>query len=160
MVGVDARDFGSSDVLAGMYFQRRLEEKAFVAGGGNYQAPAQTVGDFLSGKISKNFDEVRPSYLPKVTPSDLAGVLPKEIADSLKSGIVQMNNKLHGFSSASAVMTGVETRSSSPVRIVRDAITMQSNIKGVFPCGEGAGYAGGITSAAADGLKAVYSLND
>ena len=159
LVGVDGRDFGSAEPLAGMYFQRKLEEQAFIAGGKNYQAPAQTVGDFLAGKVTKGFADVQPSYLPKVTPSNLATVLPVEIVDALKAGIGQMNNKLHGFSSPSAVMTGVETRSSSPVRIVRDE-TMQSNIKGIFPCGEGAGYAGGITSAAADGLKAVYSLNE
>lgn len=159
LVGVDKRDFGSSAPLAGMYFQRKLEELAFIAGGKNYQAPAQTVKDFLQGKESKYFDKVKPSYLPKVTPSDLNNVLPNEIADSLRSGIVQMNNKLRGFSDPTAVLTGVETRSSSPIRIVRDA-DMQSNIKGIFPCGEGAGYAGGITSAAADGLRAVYSLNE
>ena len=159
LVGVNERDFGSDKPLAGMYFQRKLEELAFVAGGKNYQAPAQMVGDFLAGKTSKNFNDVIPSYMPGVTPSNLANVLPSEIADSLRAGILQMNNKLRGFSSSSAVMTGVETRSSSPIRIVRDE-TFQSNIKGIFPCGEGAGYAGGITSAAADGLKAVYSLVD
>lgn len=157
LVGVNGRDFGSDKPLAGMYFQRKLEENAFIIGGRNYQAPAQTVGDFLAARASKKFDEVLPSYMPRVTPSNLANVLPSEIADSLRAGILQMNNKLHGFSSSSAVMTGVETRSSSPIRIVRDE-TYQSNIKGIFPCGEGAGYAGGITSAAADGLKAVYTL--
>ena len=158
LVGVDGRDFGSDKPLAGMYFQRKLEESAFIVGGKNYQAPAQMVGDFLADRESKRFADVLPSYLPSVTPSNLSAVLPEQICESLKAGIVQMNNKLRGFSTPSAVMTGVETRSSSPVRIVRDE-TYQSNIKGIFPCGEGAGYAGGITSAAADGLKAVYSLN-
>ncbi len=159
LVGVNERDFGSSEPLAGMYFQRKLEETAFIVGGRNYQAPAQTVGDFLAERESKKFAEVMPSYMPGVTPSNLATVLPTEISDSLKAGIIEMNKKLHGFSSPSAILTGVETRSSSPIRIVRDE-TYQSNIKGIFPCGEGAGYAGGITSAAADGLKAVYSLVD
>ena len=158
LVGVSGCDFGSDQPLAGMYFQRKLEELAFIAGGRNYQAPAQTVGDFLAARKSKKFADVMPSYLPQVTPSNLATILPTEICDSLRMAILQMNNKLCGFSCPSAIMTGVETRSSSPIRIVRDA-AYQSNIKGIFPCGEGAGYAGGITSAAADGLKAVYSLN-
>ena len=98
LVGVDGRDFGSDKPLAGMYFQRKLEEAAFIAGGKNYQAPAQMVGDFLSGKESKQFADVQPSYLPQVTPGNLANILPAEITDSLKAGIVQMNNKLHGFS--------------------------------------------------------------
>ena len=102
---------------------------------------------------------MRPSYLPGVVLGGFKQVLPEEIADSLRLGIVEMAKKLHGFDCYDAVLTGVETRSSSPVRIVRDE-TMQSNIKGLYPCGEGAGYAGGITSAAADGLKAVYSLTE
>ncbi len=159
LVGVDGRDFGSNEPLAGMYFQRRLEELAFVAGGRNYQAPAQTVEDFLNNKESKRFNDVQPSYLPGVIPSNLTKILSPEISDSLRAGISEMNKKLRGFSYPDAVMTGVETRSSSPVRIIRDE-TMQSNIKGLFPCGEGAGYAGGITSAAADGLKSVYSLSE
>ena len=158
LVGVDSRDFGSDEPLAGMYFQRRLEEAAFKFGGQNYHAPAQTVGDFLAQKASLHAGNVEPSYLPGVTWTDLGLVLPAEIITAMRSGIKEMGKKLHGFDDASAVLTGVETRSSSPVRIVRDE-TMQTNIKGIFPCGEGAGYAGGITSSAADALKVVYSLN-
>ncbi len=158
LVGVSAKDFGSDDPLAGMYFQRRLEQSAYIAGDKTYRAPAQLVGDFLKKRKSTKFGEVCPSYQPQVVLGDLSHVLPSEIADSLRCGIAQMANKLRGFDSYDAVLTGVESRSSSPVRIVRDE-TMQSNIKGLYPCGEGAGYAGGITSAATDGLKAVYALN-
>lgn len=159
LVGVSDKDFGSSAPLAGMYFQRRLEENAFCAGDKTYRAPAQLVGDFLRCKTSVKAGDVRPSYLPGVVYGNMKTVLPNEISDSLRLGIVEMAKKLRGFDCGDAVMTGVETRSSSPVRIVRDE-TMQSNIKGLYPCGEGAGYAGGITSAAADGLKAVYMLSD
>lgn len=157
LVGVDTRDFGSNEPLAGMYFQRKLEEAAFKLGGANYQAPAQLVGDFLTGKPSKKLGEVQPSYNPGVIPTNLAQILPPEIADAMRYGIKEMAKKLRGYDSYDAVLTGVETRSSSPVRIVRDE-TMQSNIRGLYPCGEGAGYAGGITSSAADALKAVYVL--
>lgn len=157
LVGVSEKDFCSDSPLAGMYFQRKLEENAFIAGDKTYRAPAVLVGDFLRRKISQKFGEVQPSYLPGVVLDSFNRVLPSEITDSLRLGIVEMAKKLHGFDSYEAILTGVETRSSSPVRIVRDE-TMQSNIKGLYPCGEGAGYAGGITSAAADGLKAVYSL--
>lgn len=157
LVGVDKRDFGSSEPLAGMYFQRELEEKAFILGGGNYRAPAQMVGDFLHNKASSKIGNIKPSYLPGVTLCDLSGIFSQEICESLKSGIVQMGKKLSIFQNPTAILTGVETRSSSPVRIVRDN-SMQSNIRGIYPCGEGAGYAGGITSAATDGLRAVYTL--
>ena len=157
LVGVSEKDFGSNSPLAGMYFQRKLEENAFIAGDSSYRAPAVLVGDFLRRKVSQKLGEVHPSYLPGVALGGFKQVLPSEIADSLRLGIVEMAKKLHGFDCYDAVLTGVETRSSSPVRIVRDE-TMQSNIKGLYPCGEGTGYAGGITSAAADGLKAVYAL--
>lgn len=159
LVGVDKRDFGSDNPLSGMYFQRDLEKAAFKYGGKNYNAPAEMVGDFLKSHASLKIGGVEPSYQPGVTPTDLSLILPDEICTSLKLGIMEMAKKLHGFDCYDAVLTGVETRSSSPVRIVRDE-TMQSNIKGIFPCGEGAGYAGGITSSAADALKVVDSLNE
>ena len=158
LVGVDKKDFGSDDVLAGMNFQRKLEELAFKLGGENYAAPTQMVGDFLQARPSWHGGDVEPSYLPKVTWSDLGLIFPSDIAETMRAGIVEMGKKLHGFDRFDAVLTGVETRSSSPVRIVRDE-TMQCNIRGIFPCGEGAGYAGGITSSAADALKVVFSLN-
>lgn len=152
LVGVDEADFKSKHPLAGMYFQRKIEEKAFAIGGKSYLAPAQLVGDFLKGRKSRQGGEVEPSYQPGVTWGSLDDILPPAVVTTMKSAIVEMDKKLHGFAFAEAVLTAPETRSSSPVRIVRD-LTMQSNIKGLYPCGEGAGYAGGITSAAADGLK-------
>ncbi len=157
LVGVSSKDFGSEHPLAGMYFQRKLEERAFDLGGKNYAAPTQLVGDFIRNAESKKAKSVQPSYTPDVAWSNLAALFPKEIADALCKGIGEMGRKLRGFDNPDAVLTGVESRSSSPVRIVRDE-TFQSNIKGLFPCGEGAGYAGGITSSAADALKVIHSL--
>ncbi|MBR1600344.1 MAG: FAD-binding protein [Alphaproteobacteria bacterium] len=157
LVGVGSQDFGSEHPLAGMYFQRKLEERAFDLGGKNYSAPAQLVGDFLVGKKSKYANSVQPSYAPNVTWENLCELYPQDISEALRLGIVEMGRKLHGFDNPDAVLTGVESRSSSPVRIVRDG-TFQSNIRGIYPCGEGAGYAGGITSSAADALKVIYSL--
>ena len=159
LVGVDRRDFQSDDVLAGVYFQEQLEKKAFLLGGQNYFAPAQLVGDFLKEKASTKQGSVLPSYQPGVTFCDFKHLFSGEILSVMRKGLVEMGKKLRGFDMNDAVLTGVETRSSSPVRIIRDE-HYQSNIKGIFPCGEGAGYAGGITSSAADGLKAVYSLNE
>lgn len=158
LVGVSDADFGSMHPLAGMYFQRKLEERAFALGGGNYHAPAQLVGDFLKAKASIGGGSVMPSYAPSVNWCDFGALYPTEIADAMRFGLAEMAKKLRCFATPDAVLTGVETRSSSPVRIIRDE-TMQSNIKGLYPCGEGAGYAGGITSSAADALKVVYSLS-
>ncbi|MBP5352774.1 MAG: FAD-binding protein [Alphaproteobacteria bacterium] len=159
LVGVDSRDFESDAPLAGMYFQRKLEELAFIHGGKNYHAPIQRVDDLLAQRPSRQLGDVRPSYQPAVTPSDLSLILPTEICHALRLGIVEMGKKLRGFDHPHALLTAVETRSSSPVRIVRDE-TMQSNIRGLVPCGEGAGYAGGIMSSAADALKVIDSLNE
>ncbi len=157
LVGVGTEDFASKHPLAGMYFQRKIEERAFAVGGGNYNAPAQLVGDFLNNRKSKRFGEVKPSYRPDVSLSAISEVLPEKITETLRAAIVEMDKKLHGFATPDAVLTAPETRSSSPIRIVRDE-TGQSNLKGLYPCGEGAGYAGGITSAAADGLKTAEAL--
>jgi hypothetical protein len=157
LVNVDERDFGSAHPLAGMYFQEELEKKAFELGGKNYFAPVQLVGDFLQSKASTHLAKVKPSYLPGVTPADFRKLFSQELYQALQEGIKVMNNKLKGFSSPDAVLTAVESRSSSPVRLVRDENNM-SNIAGIYPIGEGAGYAGGITSAAADGVKTVYKL--
>ena len=152
LVNVDGRDFGSAHPLAGMEFQERLEKTAFALGGGNYFAPAQTVGDFLNGRKTEKFGRVRPSYKPGVAPADFRRLFDKPLYEALQEGIRQMDKKLHGFAAADAVLTAVESRSSSPVRLIRGADFM-SNIGGVYPIGEGAGYAGGITSAAADGVR-------
>ena len=152
LVNVTPSDFKTDDPLAGMYFQREIEQRAFEVGGKNYNAPCQRVGDFLGTESNSEY-MVEPTYKPNVTWVNLDEVFPKFIADSMREGIVLMDNKLHGFADSGAVITGPETRSSSPVRIIRDKKTMQSNIKGLYPCGEGAGYAGGIMSAAVDGIK-------
>ncbi len=152
LVNVGAADFGSSHALAGIDFQEALERKAFELGGSNYFAPVQTVGDFLAGRKTVRLGTVKPSYLPGVTPSDFRLLFPRPIYEALQKGIAEMDKKLHGFASSDAVLTAVESRSSSPVRLLRNADYM-SNIAGIYPLGEGAGYAGGITSAAADGVK-------
>lgn len=152
LVGITPQDFGGSHPLQGMYFQQQLESKAFELGGGGYRAPAQLVGDFLRSKASKTLGSVRPSYAPGVTMTDLSLLFPQYVTKTMAKAIVDMNKKLQGFADNDAVLTGVETRSSSPVRIFRDE-NYESNIKGIFPCGEGAGYAGGIVSSAVDGLK-------
>ncbi len=157
LVGVDEADFKSKHPLSGMYFQRKIEEAAFVRGGKNYNAPAQLVGDFLKNVESKSVGSVNPSYLPGVSLCSIADVLPIEIENSIRQAIIEMDKKLKGFADYSAVITAPETRSSSPIRILRND-KYQSNIEGVYPCGEGAGYAGGITSAAADGLKIAEAM--
>ena len=157
LVGVEPRDFGSAHPLAGMYFQRRLEEAAFRAGGGDYRAPAQLVGDFLKKQVSTAVGNVNPSYRPGVRFADLSAVLPDFVTETMRRAIVEMDGKLRGFAAADAVLTGVETRSSSPIRIMRDE-HFEANIKGLYPCGEGAGYAGGIVSSAVDGLKTCLAV--
>ena len=138
-------------------FQRKYERLAFELGGRNYHAPAQTVGDFLAGHASTALGKVAPSYAPGVTLTDLTGCLPGFAVTTLRSAIVIFDKRLRGYAQEDAVLTGVETRSSSPVRILRGE-NCQSNLKGLFPCGEGAGYAGGIMSAAVDGLRCAIAL--
>lgn len=157
LVGVTPSDFESDDPLAGVAFQRRLERSAFQLGGSNYRAPAQTVEDFLACRASKTVASVVPSYLPGVTPTDLAALFPAEITESLQSGISRLDRLLHGFAMPDAVMTGVESRSSSPIRIVRGD-NLESELHGLYPCGEGAGYAGGILSAAVDGIRVAEAI--
>lgn len=150
---VNSEDFGSSHPLAGVEFQRKLERAAFAAGGGNYAAPVQLVGDFLKDKTSKQFGEVLPSYAAGTAFADLRAVLPPPVISALKAAIVDMDKKLRGFSAPDAVLTAVESRTSSPVRIERDETLQSVSLKGLYPCGEGAGYAGGITSSAVDGIR-------
>ena len=157
LVSVLPEDIDGDDVLGGMYFQRELEKTAFIAGGRNYFAPCQLLGDFLDGKESSKAGNVIPSYLPGVTYTDLNGVLPGFVADTMKKAFLEFDRKMKGFLSHDAVLTGVETRSSAPVRIIRSP-DGQSNIAGVYPAGEGAGYAGGIMSSAADGIKCAENI--
>ncbi|MBQ8374742.1 MAG: FAD-dependent monooxygenase [Clostridia bacterium] len=150
---VTKADFESDHPLAGVEFQRKLERAAYAAGGNDYRAPAQLVGDFLKGRTSEKFGEVLPSYAAGVNFADLNAVLPKGVCEALKAAIADMDRRLKGFACPEAVLTGVETRTSSPVRILRGDDLQSVTLRGLYPCGEGAGYAGGITSAAADGLR-------
>ena len=156
LVNVTPSDFASSNALAGIDFQKDLEEKAFVLGGSNYFAPIQRFEDFLNNTPSDHIGAVKPSYLPGITLSDLNTILPNFVSSTLKEGISFFGSKLTGFDNPDSILTGVETRSSSPVRIVRNS-AFSSNVTGLFPCGEGAGYAGGIMTAAIDGIKCAQN---
>ncbi|MEH7109797.1 NAD(P)/FAD-dependent oxidoreductase [Bacillus sp. JJ1764] len=157
LVSVTPKDF-NGDVTAAIEFQRKLERKAFELGGSNYFAPVQLVGDFLENKGSKQLGDIIPTYTPGVTPTDLRECLDDFIVDSIKDGLRVMDKKLAGFIKHDAVLSAVESRSSSPVTIKRKPLTFESNIKGLYPCGEGAGYAGGITSSAVDGIKCAEAM--
>lgn len=158
VVNISPIDF-NEDPIKGIAFQRKYERLAFELGGKNYKAPIQLVGDFLEDKESIAIGDVKPTYTPGVTPSNLALALPNYVSSSIRHALPHFNQKLKGFSTYDAVLTGVETRTSSPLRILRDKTTREStNIKGLYPIGEGAGYAGGIMSAALDGLKCAYFL--
>lgn len=154
LISVSPADFAGEDPLAGMRFQRLWERRAFIEGGENYRAPAQLVGDFLAGKPSQGAGDIMPSYLPGVKYTDLSTCLPDYAVLGMREAIRLFDRRLKGFASAGAVLTGPETRSSSPLRIERDK-RGEASIKGLYPCGEGAGYAGGILSAAVDGMKCV-----
>ena len=158
LVGVGPDDFGGDDPLAGVRFQERWERAAFAAGGGSYRAPAQLVGDFLAGRPSAGPRSILPTYRPGVAWTALDGALPDYVLVTLKEALPIFDRKLHGFAHPDAVLTGVETRSSSPVRILRDETFQSPALPGLYPCGEGAGYAGGITSAAVDGVKAAEAI--
>ena len=173
VVGIEPSDFptdyqhidvpesaqGKPHPLAGIELQRRLESHAFVLGGSDYCAPGQLVGDFVAGQPSKEFGEVQPSYKPGVLLGDLHGALPAYAIEAMREAFPAFGRKIPGFDRHDAVLTGVETRTSSPVRITRDADSLQSlNVRGLYPCGEGAGYAGGILSAGIDGIKVAEAV--
>ncbi len=155
LVGVMTEDFHDDHPLAGFVLQRQIEKAAWTAGGGDFRAPVQRVGDFLEGRESRGTGSVTPTYRPGVTPCDLRSVLPDFIIRDLRYALPRMNGLLNGFSVPDAVLTAPETRSSSPVRIPRDAAGCAEDLAGLYPCGEGAGYAGGIMSAATDGIQAA-----
>lgn len=157
LVNITPNDFESSSPLAGIYFQKKLEEKAFILGGSNYFAPIQRVEDFFKNQKSKTIGCIKPTYQPGVTLSNLNGLLPQFVSETLKQGITYFDTKLFGFANPDSILTGIESRSSSPVKILRNE-KLNSNILGLYPCGEGAGYAGGIMSAAVDGIKCALSL--
>lgn len=156
LVNVLTTDLGDSP-LSGIDFQERLEKDAFVLGGSNYNAPIQRVEDFINNQKSTFIGKVKPTYLPGVTLSNLNEILPKFVSNTLKEGIIYFDKKIKGFADNDAILTGVETRSSSPVRIIRNEEFVAS-IKGIYPCGEGPGYAGGIMSAAVDGIKCAIKI--
>lgn len=169
LVGVDPSDFGGDDPLAGVRFQEKWERAAFDRGAmfappdfdpvhPQFSAPAQLVGDFLAGRLSTGPRSILPTYRPGVTWDTMDGLLPDYVLDTLKEALPIFDRKLHGFAHPDAVLTGVETRSSSPVRILRDGSFQSPALQGLYPCGEGAGYAGGITSAAVDGIKVAEAI--
>ncbi|MNT09278.1 hypothetical protein D3C72_1440560 [compost metagenome] len=145
--------------LAGIALQRHWEERAFELGGSDYRAPGQLVGDFIAGRPSTALGSVEPSYKPGVTPTDLSTALPDYVIDAIREALPELDKKIAGFAMHDAVLTGVETRTSSPLRIRRNNDDYQSiNVKGLYPAGEGAGYAGGIYSAAIDGIEVAEAV--
>ncbi len=157
VVGITPEDYPGGP-LAGIEFQRAIESKAFELGGGTYEAPGQLVGDFLEGKPSTKFGSVQPSYKPGVHLTDLAESLPAYAIEAIREALPAFEKQIKGFSMKDAVLTGVETRTSSPLRITRGTNFQSLNIKGLYPAGEGAGYAGGILSAGVDGIKVAEAL--
>lgn len=157
LVNVMPEDFKSEHPLAGMYFQRQIEQKAFQMAGNNYHAPIQLVKDFLNNRISTKIGSVKPTYQPGYQFVNLNDLLPDYVSKTLMEAILDFNKKIKGFGMDDAILTGVETRSSSPIRIERNELG-ESNIKGIYPMGEGAGYAGGIMSSAVDGLKQAENI--
>lgn len=156
LVNVTPDDFDSSNPLAGIDFQKDLEEKAFVLGGSNYFAPVQRFEDFDKNVKSEFIGSVKPSYKPGFTLANLNDIMPQFISKTLKDGIKYFDTKLHGFANPDSILTGMETRSSSPVKILRNEHFV-SNVGGIYPCGEGAGYAGGIMTASVDGIKCAIA---
>ncbi len=158
VVGISPEDYGSDHPLAGIELQRDLETRAYAAGGGDYFAPGQLVGDFLAGRPSTELGEVVPSYKPGVRPTDLAPLMPDYVIAAMREALPVFGRKIARYDDAQAVLTGVETRSSSPIRMTRGADFQSLNVRGLFPAGEGAGYAGGILSAAVDGIKVAEAV--
>ena len=156
LVGIEPEHIEENHPLAGICLQREIERKAFLLGE-RYAAPAQTVGDFLNGVPSKKFGAVKPTCTTGAVPGDIRKVLPAAVTEDIALAIAAFDKKLRGYAMPDAVLTAPESRSSSPVRIIRDEFR-QASIKGIFPCGEGAGYAGGIVSAAVDGIKSAEAV--
>jgi hypothetical protein len=157
VVGITPADYPDG-VLGGIALQRELESRAFELGGGNYDAPAQRVGDFLAGRASTQLGSVEPSYKPGVQLTDLATALPGYAIEAIREALPAFDKQIKGYAMDDAVLTGVETRTSSPVRITRGDDFQSRNVKGLYPAGEGAGYAGGILSAGVDGIKVAEAV--
>lgn len=158
LVGISPQVIANPHPLAGMWMQQKLESQAFLCGGSTYAAPVCCVGDFMENKVSSAFGKVKPTYQPAVKFAHPREYLPDFMVQTLKDGILEMGKKLDGFDDPEAILTGVETRSSSPVRILRNAQYESVTVSGIYPCGEGAGYAGGITSAAVDGMRCAEKI--
>ena len=158
VVGISPEQDFPGHPLAGIELQRKLEEQAFELGGKNYDAPAQLIGDFLNGKSSARLGDVQPSYTPGIKLTDLGNVLPSFAIEALQEAIPAFNKQIRGFSSNDGLLTGVETRTSSPINIKRDNTFQSINTRGLYPAGEGAGYAGGILSAGIDGIKVAEAV--
>ncbi|MBT82417.1 MAG: hypothetical protein CL587_18760 [Alteromonadaceae bacterium] len=158
VVGITPEEDYPGHPLAGIELQRRLEEMAFKAGGENYHAPGQLIGDFLAGKPSAELGDVTPSYTPGVTLTDLSKVVPGYVTEAIREAIPAFDRQIKGFAKADGTLTGVETRTSSPVCIKRGKDYQSVNVKGLYPAGEGAGYAGGIWSAGIDGIRVAEAL--
>ncbi len=155
IVTVTPEDFGAPGPLAGVEYQRRLEEKAYLLGKG--KIPVQLYGDFAAGRISRGFGEVEPEFMGEYEMADLRQLLPEKLSGAFLEGMEQFGKRIRGFDRPDAILAGIESRTSSPVRIPRDE-GLESSVKGLYPCGEGAGYAGGITSAAMDGIRVAEVL--
>lgn len=158
VVGIEPEKDYPGHPLAGIALQRKLEELAFKAGGENYHAPAQLIGDFLAGKPSSELGEVKPSYTPGITLTDLSKVVPDFVTEAIREAIPAFDRQIRGFAKADGMLTGVETRTSSPVCIKRGKDYQSINVQGLYPAGEGAGYAGGIWSAGIDGIRVAEAL--
>jgi uncharacterized FAD-dependent dehydrogenase len=157
VVGITPEDYPGGP-LAGLDYQRQIESHAYVLGGSNYEAPGQLVGDFLVGRASTELGSVIPSYKPGVHLTDLATSLPAYAIEAIREAIPAFEKQIKGFSMHDAILTGVETRTSSPLRMTRGADFQSLNVKGLYPAGEGAGYAGGILSAGVDGIRVAEAL--
>ena len=157
LVNVTPDDFEDDDVLAGMHFQRQLEQAAYILAGSNNNAPVQRVEDFISNVASKKIGHIIPTYKPGYTLSNLNTILPDYISETIREALPYFDKKIKGFNDPDAILTGIESRSSSPVTIIRNE-NLQASCRGIYPCGEGAGYAGGITSAAIDGIKVALKI--
>ncbi len=158
VVGIGPQDYGVDDVLAGVAYQRHWERTAFIAGGSTYAAPSQLVGDLLERRASTALGEITPSYKPGTTPTDLAACLPGFAVDAMREALAAFTKDIPGFAMHDAVLTGVETRTSSPIRITRGPDGQSLNTPGLYPAGEGAGYAGGIMSAGVDGIRIAEAV--
>ena len=157
-VGVNTKDYGN-DPHKAIEFQRKIERTAFSVGGGGYAAPIQTMGDFLAGESKNVPSRINPTYMNgNVAICNIGNILPEFVVKSLKDGFVSFGKKIKGFDVSDAILTGVETRTSAPVRIMRNETLTAVGYRKVYPCGEGAGYAGGITSAAVDGVKVAQAI--